>query len=162
MIVSLKKKGKVIYKIQEMAARAISVVVATFSGVGVNEITTLRKEMRDVGTHICVVRNTLLRRVIDKTEFLCLKEILVGQNIVAFFDKNPIEAIRIFIKFSKKNENFKIKGAVLEGKFLDASQVSFLSNLPTHKESLMNLILVMKMSSVGNLIRVLHFLSFSR
>lgn len=162
MILSLNKKKHIVCDIRKIATKAISVIVANLAGIGVNEVTQLREDVRKTGSHMYVVRNTLLRRIVEGTEFLCLKDILVGQNIVVFSFKIPSEVIRIFIRFSKRNETFKIKGAVFEGKFFDTSQINFLSYLPTYQESLKNLILVIKMSSVGNLLRVLHFLSIPR
>lgn len=159
MILNLKKKEKVIHKIYEVAQKSISAVVAVLEGIKANEITQLRREARNVGVYMHVVRNTLLRRVFEKTSFLCLKDILIGQNVIAFSIKNPNDAVRIFIKFSKKNENFKIKGAAFEGKFIDSSQIDFFSNLPTYQESLSSLILIIKMGSIGNLMRVLYALS---
>lgn len=162
MILSLNKKKHIVCNIRKIATKAISVIVANLAGIGVNEITQLRDDVRKAGAYMYVVRNTLLRRIVEGTEFVCLKDILIGQNIIVFSFNIPSEIIRIFIKFSKKNETFKIKGAVFEGKFFDTSQVSFLSHLPTYQESLMNLILAIKMSSVGNLLRMLHFLSIPR
>lgn len=162
MLLNFKKKEQVVHKIFDIAQKATSAVVATLSGVAVNEITQLRREARNVDVYVCVVRNTLLHHVIEKTAFLCLKNILVGQNIIAFSTKIPNDSARVFIKFSKKNENFKIKGAAFEGKFIDSSQIDFLSNLLPHKESLLKLVLVMKMNSMFNLIRVLYMFSIEK
>lgn len=158
MIVSLKKKEQVVQKIHEVAKNAVSAVVATLEGIEVNKITQLRREARKVGVYVYVVRNTLLQRVVEHTSFLCLKDVFVGQNIIAFSRGAPSDSVRVFVKFSKENENFKIKGAAFEGKFVEKSQIGFLFNFPTYKESLLSLLVVMKIS-IGNLIRVLYVLS---
>lgn len=159
MIINFKKKEQIICKIGEIARNSISAVIATLEGVVVNEMTQLRRESRNIGVYICVVRNTLLHRVVENTSFVCLKDFLVGQNVIAFSNNNISACVRIFIKFSKTNVNFKIKGAVFEGKFIDATQIDLLSNLPTYKESLFNLALIMKMGSIGKFIRILYMLS---
>lgn len=159
MVLSLARKEKVVQKIHKVAKSSVSATVATLAGIAVNEITQLRKEARQVGVYIYVVRNTLLKRVVENTSFLCLRDIFVGQNIIAFSTQAPSDSVRVFIKFSKKNETFKIKGAAFEGKFVEKSQIRFLSNLLTYQESLFRLAAVMKMNSIGNLIRILYALS---
>lgn len=161
MILNLKKKEKIVCKLHEVAKKSVLAVIANLKGVKVNEINQLRKEARDTGVFICVIRNTLLRRVLENTSFLCLKDILIGQNVIAFSNKTPSESVRMFIKFNKKNKFFKIKGAVFEGTFIDSSQIEILSNFPTYKESVFNLVLVMK-GIIGNLIRVLYMLSIKQ
>lgn len=162
MILSLKKKEQVVHRIHTVAKGSVSAVVATLEGVSVNEVTKLRQEIRSINSHIYVVRNTLLRRVVKDTIFSCLKDVFIGQNIISFSNKIPSDVIQVFIKFGKKNESFKIKGAAFEGKFLDSSQISLLSNLPTYKKSLHNLIMVMKVSSIGNLLRVLNLVAVQK
>ncbi|URJ29481.1 50S ribosomal protein L10 [Blochmannia endosymbiont of Camponotus modoc] len=159
MALNLQKKEEIICKIHETANRALSVVVADLDGIAVNEVTKLRKEARDIGVCVYVIRNTLMRKVIENTSLACLREILTGQNIIAFSMNQPRDSARIFVKFTKNHEHFKIKGAVFEGKFIPASKINLLSDLPNHKEAIFRLITIMKTSSIGSLIHILHILS---
>lgn len=162
MSLNLKNKEDVVHKILEIVKESSAAVVAAIKGVKVNEINQLRKSARDCGVYVFVIRNTLLRRIIKNTVFLCLENILFGQNIIAFSTKAPNDSIKICIKFSKGNENFKIKGVVFEGKFIDSSQMDFLSHLPTHKESLLKLVTVIKINSMGNLINILRIYAIKK
>lgn len=159
MALNLQKKEEIICKIHETATRALSAVVASLDGIAVNEVTKLRKEARDIGVSIHVIRNTLMRRVIENTPLACLREILTGQNIVAFSVNQPRDSARVFVKFTKNHEHFKIKGAVFEGKFIPASKINLLSDLPDQKEAIIKLITMMKTSGIGSLIHILHILS---
>lgn len=163
MILSFSKKEQIVHKLSIIAKNSVSAVLSTVAGVTVNETTQLRREVRSVDTScIYVIRNTLLRRIIENTVFVCLKDILINQNIIAFSNNSSSDFFRIFVNFSKKNKNFQIKGVVCAGKFVDVSYINLLSNLPTYKESLRNLVVVIKINSIGNLVRVLHVLSMQK
>lgn len=158
MILNFKKKEEVVYKLQKKFETAFSAVVASIYGIEVNLINKLRKESRRVGVYIRFAPNSLLRRAVLNTPCECLSNIFVGNSIVAFSIKNPSDAARIFIQFSRENSDFKIKGAVFENKFIQSDQVNILSNLPGYDESIIRLISVLKMSSIGKLINILKVL----
>ncbi|WP_159715106.1 50S ribosomal protein L10 [Blochmannia endosymbiont of Camponotus nipponensis] len=159
MALSLQKKEKIVFKMREIAQKAVSTVVASLDGVAVNDITKLRKAARDLGVCVYVVRNTLMRRVIEHTPLACLEKFLTGQNIIAFSVHQPRDSACVFVNFSKSNECFKIKGAVFEDRLIPASKINFLSNLLNRKEAIFRLMTVMKISSIGNLIRILYIFS---
>ncbi|URJ23287.1 50S ribosomal protein L10 [Blochmannia endosymbiont of Camponotus sp. C-003] len=162
MALNLKKKEEIICTIHKTAKRALSAVVASLSGIAVNEVTKLRKEARDLNVHIHVVRNTLMQKVIENTSLTCLREVLTGQNIIAFSVHQPRDAAQVFVKFTKIYEHFKIKGAAFEGKFIPASQINLLSNLPNRNESIIRFITIIKTSGIINLIHILHILSHQK
>lgn len=159
MVSNVEKKEQIVIKIRKVAMQSISAVVASLNGVTANAVTQLRRDARYRDVSVYVIRNTLLQRIFENTSFLCLQDILVGQNIIAFSTKRPSDAVSVFVNFSKKNENFKIKGASFEGKLLSLHDIDLLSNLPTRDEVLLKLMLVIKtMSNIGKLIYVLRAL----
>ncbi|WP_331828598.1 50S ribosomal protein L10 [Candidatus Blochmannia sp. SNP] len=159
MVLNLQKKEEIVCKIHETAKKSLSAVVASLDGITVNEVTKLRKEARDLGVYIHVVRNTLMRKIVEHTPLSCLQDILIGQNIIAFSMCQPRDSARIFVKFNKNHKHFKIKGAAFEGKFIPALKINLLSDLPNHEEAISRLMTIMKTSSIENLIRVLYVLS---
>ena len=106
MAIKLDDKKAIVAEVQEAAKGALSAVVADARGVTVGKITALRKQAREAGVWVKVVRNTLARRAVEGTEFECLKDVFVGPTLVAFSKEHPGAAARIFKDFAKDNKNF--------------------------------------------------------
>jgi large subunit ribosomal protein L10 len=112
----------------------------------------LRKQARENGVWMKVVRNTLARRAVDGTPFECLKDAFVGPTLIAFSNEHPGAAARIFSDFAKENGEFELKTAAFEGDVVD---VSVLAKLPTYDEAIARLMSAMKEASAGKLARTI-------
>lgn len=152
MALNLEGKKAIVAQVQEAAQSALSAVVADSRGVTVADITSLRKEAREAGVWMKVVRNTLARRAVEGSDFECLTETFVGPTLIAFSSEHPGAAARIFSEFAKKNEKFELKGAAFEGNKVD---VEMLAKLPTYDEAVARLMSVMKEASAGKLCRTI-------
>ena len=70
MAINLDDKKAIVAEVQEAATGALSAVVADTVVWTVEAITALRKQARENGVWMKVVRNTLARRAVEGTEFL--------------------------------------------------------------------------------------------
>ncbi|WP_346838782.1 50S ribosomal protein L10 [Microbulbifer sp. SAOS-129_SWC] len=152
MAIGLVDKKAIVAEVQQAASGALSAVVADSRGVTVNDMTTLRKEARENGVWLKVVRNTLARRALAGTEFECLIEKFVGPSIIAFSNEHPGAGARILEEFAKGNDKLELKGAAFEGV---ATDVALLASLPTYDEAIAKLMSVMKEASAGKLVRTI-------
>ncbi|GAA6146909.1 MULTISPECIES: 50S ribosomal protein L10 [Thalassolituus] len=152
MALGLEDKKAIVAEVQEAADGALSAVVADSRGVTVAAMTALRKEAREAGVWMKVVRNTLARRAVEGTEYECLTESLVGPTLIAFSKEHPGAAARIFKNFAKENEDFEVKTGAFGG---DVVSVDMLATLPTYDEAIAKLMSVMKEASAGKLVRTL-------
>lgn len=118
-------------------------------------MTELRKAGREAGVYMRVVRNTLLRRVVEGTQFECLKDTFVGPTLIAYSMEHPGAAARLFKEFAKANAKFEVKVAAFEGELIPASQIDRLATLPTYEEAIARLMATMKEASAGKLVRTL-------
>ena len=80
-------------------------MVADSRGVTVDKMTELRKAGREAALYMRVVRNTLLRRVVEGTQFECLKDTFV-RPLIAYSMEHPGAAARLFKEFAKANAKF--------------------------------------------------------
>jgi large subunit ribosomal protein L10 len=152
MAINLDDKKAIVAEVQEAATGAQSAVIVDSRGVAVEAITTLRKEARENGVWMKVVRNTLARRALEGTEFSCIADTLVGPSLIAFSNEHPGAAARLFTEFAKTNENFELKAAAFEGNVVD---ISLLAKLPTYDEAIARVMSVMKEASAGKLARTI-------
>lgn len=152
MAIGLEDKKAIVAEVQQAADSALSAVVADSRGVNVNDMTALRKEARENGVWLRVVRNTLARRALAGTEFECLTEKFVGPSIIAFSNEHPGAGARILKAFAKGNDKLELKGAAFEGVITD---ISLLASLPTYDEAIAKLMSVLKEASAGKLVRTI-------
>ena len=150
MALNLQDKQAIVAEVNEAAKGALSAVIADSRGVTVDKMTELRKAAREAGVTMRVVRNTLLRRAVEGTDFECLQDTFVGPTLIAFSNEHPGAAARLFTEFAKTNKEFEIKGAAFEGKTQD---VEFLATLPTYEEAIARLMGTMKEAAAGKLVR---------
>ncbi|CAA2929302.1 50S ribosomal protein L10 [Arsenophonus endosymbiont of Bemisia tabaci] len=155
MALNLQDKKAIVAEVSEVAKGALSAVVADSRGVAVDKMTELRKAGREAGVYLRVVRNTLMRRVVEGTAYECLKEAFIGPTLIAFSNEHPGAAARLFNEFAKANPAFEIKAAAFEGEFIPANQIDRLVTLPTYEEAIARLMATMQEASAGKLVRTL-------
>ncbi len=84
MAINLEDKKAIVAEVNEAAKAALSAVVADARGVTVGAMTGLRKEAREAGVYVRVVRNTLLKRAVADTEYSVLNDVFTGPTLIAF------------------------------------------------------------------------------
>ena len=152
MALGLEDKKAIVAEVQEAAQGALSAVVADSRGVTVAAMTALRKEAREAGVWMKVVRNTLAIRAVEGSQYECLKDVLAGPSLIAFSKEHPGAAACIFKEFAKKNAKFEVKGGAFEGNMVS---VDMLATLPTYDEAIAKLMSVMKEAAAGKLVRTI-------
>ena len=144
MSLTYEQKKAVVAEVAEIAAGAHSLVAAEYSGLTVDELTELRRESRNNGVYLRVVKNTLARRAFDGTEFACVSDKLVGPLILAFSQADPGAAARVIKDYSKNHDRLVVKLVSVGGQALPASELARLASLPTRDQALSMLLGVMK------------------
>ena len=155
MPIGLKEKQAIVAEVNETASQALSAVMADYRGVSVDDMTALRKQAREAGVQVRVIRNTLARRAFEGTEYECMNEVMLGPNILAFSLEDPGAGARVFKDFAKENEDFEIKALSVGGKLLPADQIDALAKLPTRDEAIAMLMVVMQ-APITKLARTLN------
>ena len=152
MAIGLEDKKAIVAEVQQVAQSALSAVVADARGVSVVDMTALRKEAREAGVYMRVVRNTLAKRAVEGTDYECLVDAFVGPTLIAFSSEHPGAGARILRNFAKDNEKLELKAAAFEGVVTD---IALLATLPTFDEAIAKLMSVMKEASAGKLVRTI-------
>ena len=104
-----------------------------FQGLDVQQITELRKDLRNEGlADMKVCRNTLFRIALDnypewKEHF---RASLTGSNAFVFAFSSPSRVVKILSSYVKKTEILKIKTGVLDGKGISSEDIKVLAKLP--------------------------------
>jgi large subunit ribosomal protein L10 len=131
MALRLEDKKQFVKEVNAVAGDSITAVVAEYRGLSVAEMTDLRKEARNAGVYLRVVKNTLARRAVEGTEFECMKETLSGPILLAFAKEDPGAAARVIKNFAKEHDALKAVSLSAGGELLPASDLAKLADLPT-------------------------------
>jgi large subunit ribosomal protein L10 len=156
MTVGLNRSEKAVV-IDEVAARvaaAKAIVVAEYRGLEVEEITKLRREARQQGVYLRVLKNTLARRAVADTPFAVLSDKLVGPLIYGM-SSDPVAVAKVISNFARDNEKLIVKGGALPNSGLDADAVKALATLPSREELLAKLLGTMQ-APIAQFVRTLN------
>jgi len=107
------------------------------SSLTVGESQSLRRSMPE-GTTISVVKNTLMNRAVEGTEYEnATSELLKGSNMWFFIEEDigaSIKAWNAFAKEAGKKETHAILGGVVEGTAYDQKGIDAIGKLPSKLE----------------------------
>lgn len=109
MALNLQDKQAIVAEVNEAAKGALSAVIADSRGVTVEKMTELRKSAREAGVTMRVVRNTLLRRAVEGTDYECLKDTFVGPTLIAFSNEHPAQLLVCSKSLLKQTISLKLK-----------------------------------------------------
>ena len=132
----MNKEAKKIY-VEEMKKNFNSnesVMIAQYQGLNVNELDTLRKELREKGILFKITKNRITKLAIKETPKKDLEKYFVGPTAAAI-SSDPISTAKILTKFSKSNSKLKIVAGFMDGKVLDEKEVSIIATLPSLEEA---------------------------
>ncbi|MCC6547689.1 50S ribosomal protein L10 [Candidatus Sumerlaeota bacterium] len=131
-------------------------VLANNKGLTLAQATSLRKKLREQKVTVKVIKNTLLRKAMEKAgqNHESINHLLNYETVIAI-GEDPVTPAKLLIEFAKDNEKLEIKGGLLDGKALDKAQVDALSKLPGREELLARMLGSM-MSPIQNTVYALN------
>jgi len=150
----LEAKQQVVVTLTEQLKNATTGVFVDYSGINVADDTKLRKELREAGVKYSVVKNTLTKFAAKEAGIEGLDDILNGTTALAVSDDH-VSAAKVIGNFAEKNENFKIKGGIMEGKVISVEEVIKLSKMPG-REQLLCMLLYALNGNISGLARALQ------
>lgn len=132
--------------IQEKIDRAKSLVIVDYSGSSVNDLTTLRNELKEAGGEMFVTKNTLIDIALGKGK---VSESLTGMNAIVFSYEDAVSGLKALFDFHKDQDKLSIKQGFMEDKVLSVDEIEALSKLPSKSELVVMLIQRLKSPGQG-------------
>lgn len=132
-----------------------NVFVVNFVNTPSSVICTLRKVLQQKKAKVFLSRNSLARVAIKGTLLASITEKIEGQTLFIWTNADPVEISKILIKLTEKNQNFAIRGGVVNSQLLGKDDVKRLSDLPA-KEVLVAQLLGTLQSPMTRLARTLN------
>jgi large subunit ribosomal protein L10 len=123
---------------------AESAILVDFKGLNVPQVTELRRQVRAAKGRYRVVKNTLVKRAIKGTPFEPLGESCTGATALAYTGGDPVALAKVLTTFIKTAPTLSIKAAVVQGRAIQAAEVTELANLPGKPELYAKLLFVLQ------------------
>ena len=160
MSLNRNEKAAVVTDVAAQVARSQTLALAEYRGLTVEHLNALRKQARDKGVYLHVLKNTLARRAVAGTPLECAAESMVGPLIYGF-SEDAVAAAKVMSDFAKGNDKLVVKAGAYAGKKLNPEGVKALASIPS-KEVLLAQLAGLLMSPISRTARVLAALAEKR
>ena len=120
-------------ELKEQIEGANALLLTEYRGLTVEEITELRRSLRDVDASLAVIKNTLMLRAANDAGIAELDELLVGPSAVAFVNGDVVAVAKKLKDASKQYPALVIKGGYMDGAPLDAAGATALADLESRE-----------------------------
>lgn len=157
MALTKAKKHEVVADVADLLTSSKMTVVAAYPGTTVKALQSLRKQARENGTQLRVVKNRLVIKAIQQSDALKSADTseLKGQLMYAFNANDEVAPAQVLADFMKTNPTLEFVGAIsADGKFLGRDEVKALAALPG-KNQLIAQVVAMLESPVNDVVNAL-------
>jgi large subunit ribosomal protein L10 len=149
------EKAEAVAQFEADLARTPNAVLFGFAGMKVTEVTELRRQVRETRSKYVVVKNTLALRATRGTPLEAVAQHFVGPTAVAYNEANPVALVKVLTAFARSNPSLVFKGALIEGRPVEATEIKAIAELPT-REELVGRLLFLVQSPLRRLVAVLN------
>jgi len=130
-MITREQKEEKVKEIAEDLKDANLVVLTDYRGLDVKEISSLRKELRDVGCKYRVVKNTLSKLATKEAEMEDLSSYFEGPIAIAVTSsEDPVEPTKVLLRWEKQTKKLLVKAGMLEGRIMEKEDVEALGAIP--------------------------------
>jgi large subunit ribosomal protein L10 len=157
MALTKQEKDAVVKEVADLLSSSKMTVVAAYQGTTVKAIQQLRRDARDNGTTVRVVKNRLVIKALQQNDTLKGADVsdLTGQLVYAFNSEDEVAPASALHTFAKQNPSIVFVGGITaEGKFISAEEVTALAKLPS-KDQLIGQVLATLLSPVNDVTNAL-------
>lgn len=145
----LEEKQNVVNALVEKFESAAAFVVVNYRGLTVAEATDLRKQLRDAGVDMHVVKNTMIRKAAEVAGIEGLDDVFVGPTAIAFSEEEVVAPAKIMVEFAEEAEALVVKGGYMEGEVVSVETIEAVAKLPS-RDGLLSMLLSALQAPVRN------------
>lgn len=125
----LEKKAETVNEIASKIKESAGVVFIDYRGLTDEEITSLRKSLRENNADVKVYKNTLTKRALDSLN-ISLDECVVGPSALVY-SEDAVAPIKVVTNFAKDHEALSVKGGLVDGKVSSLEELAQLATIPS-------------------------------
>ncbi|RUM31246.1 MAG: 50S ribosomal protein L10 [Aquifex sp.] len=145
---TLLKKQELVNSYRERLQKSNGFVIFfNFQGIDAYPLTLLRLDIKELKGEIVVGKNTLFYRAFSDTVLSDHRDIFIGPTAALFAYEDPVAVTKKLVDFLKetfdKEWKERIKGGLLDYKYITPEQIKELAELPSKEELIAKLLGVM-------------------
>ena len=133
------EKKQAVKQMHEAWSTAKAGIITHYRGLNVDQLSGLRRKLREGQATFKVVKNTLAKRAAEETSFSVAEELFTGPTAI-IYGEDPVGMAKAVDEFSKLHEALEIRGGVLDGKLIDQAAIKTLASLPPREVLLAKLL----------------------
>jgi large subunit ribosomal protein L10 len=99
-------------------------------GLTVNEVSSLRSQIRATFSKYKVIKNRLALRALKETPLAGLAAYMKGPTAIAYSEAEPAPLAKVIDQFAKENKGLQVKGGFVDGRVIGPDEVKMLADLP--------------------------------
>jgi large subunit ribosomal protein L10 len=130
LAISKEKKQEIVNQYGEWLQKSRALVIAEYLGMTVKDMDDLRARIREAGGEFHVVKNTLMKRVLEDGGLELKEADFLGTSAVGFAFEDAPALAKAMTDFAKASAFLKIKAGYLDRRLMNAEEVVALANLP--------------------------------
>jgi large subunit ribosomal protein L10 len=124
-------KADAIVELKDKIGGAKDFIFAEYRGLTVEQISALRRQLREKNATFHVVKNNFARIAFEQLGYTKeVEPVLMGPTAVAFAKADPNEVAKILVDFAKEVPALKVKAGIVDKGFMNEAAVAAFSRLP--------------------------------
>ena len=127
------EKRQAVESLNAAFSGANTIVITHNTGLTVEEMTNLRRNLTQLGGNFRVTKNRLAKIALKDTQYDQLADKFTGPTAVAYSD-DPVAAAKGVVEFAKGNEKLVIIGGAIGDKQINVDEIKSLASLPSLDE----------------------------
>ncbi len=137
---SILKKQEEVSAITEKMKASAAIVAFKYQGLTVEAFQNLRREMRQNGCEVSVIKNNISSRAAKECGYDGFTDALVGPVALAFAESDVVAPAKVLFKqLSAENNKIEVVKGVVDGDVFSFDQLKELSTLPSYETLLTQL-----------------------
>lgn len=103
-------------------------IMLNYKNLSASDVDVLRNALKDKNANVRVLKNTLVKKAIENTDYKNLSEFLTEQVAISYC-KDPLVLASVITNYIKNNDKLQIKAGLMNGKYIDLNTIEQLSKL---------------------------------
>lgn len=141
--VNLQKKADKVESVREALSGCETVFQVALPGTSVAQISSLKRELPE-GTTCRTVKNTLMKRAVEDTEWSCLEDLCLGSSVWFFVHDDLKGTVAAYKDWAKLNKREDILGGAMDSIAYDGDQFKAIAALPSKQELYQKIAVLLK------------------
>jgi large subunit ribosomal protein L10 len=130
LAISKEKKQEAVAQYSEWLEQSQAIILTEYLGMNMKHMDGLRAIIREAGGEFHIVKNTLMKRLLNEAGLELKDEHFINTTAVGFAFEDPPALAKAMADFAKVSDFLKIKAGYLDNRLVTAEEVISLANLP--------------------------------